>query len=251
MALGLAVGSIGNVLAPYAAKGLGLLGRGLGAAIRAVPGGSAILSAGASVLGAIRSGYEWLFPPGWVVYPEGMPQTLGHPGYQGISLNGVAGDLAATQFLANGSGLPVFYNPSHPWGVAFDILESAKQRLLPFLPDPVTESFVQAISQARPGFQIFAHSQGALISANAALYSEAPGGLVLYAQSPAVSTPRLWASTRLAGWGFRSPYTPWGDVANIFGPSLNPFKVVSGVADLNPFCLFCIHSAAGPVPVVR
>ena len=90
---------------------------------------------------------------------------------------------------------------------------------------------------------ITAHSQGTLTVTNAVrYYGLSVQGSAFVMKSPALS--HFTASRAIQGRGgtmvWRQPY---GDIANIYAPSLNPLRWASGFGDI--FCGACRHTANG------
>jgi len=88
---------------------------------------------------------------------------------------------------------------------------------------------------------INAHSQGTLTVANAAGYG-LPIGSHFILKSPAISATRASAAANSIG-GSMQYMQPFGDGANLWAGTLNPFRFASGAADL--LCGFCIHRGNG------
>jgi len=87
---------------------------------------------------------------------------------------------------------------------------------------------------------IIGHSQGSLTIRNAARYYGLPQGSTLVMKSPAMS---YWSASMAAraNSGTLQYVQPWGDVANIYALSLNPFRWASGFGDV--LCRACVHTA--------
>jgi RHS repeat-associated protein len=246
MALGLAVGSIGNVLAPYAAKGLSLLGAGLrsaaswlAGALPFLPGVGGLWSLGSSILGALRSGYEWLFPEGeWITAPGVDLSEVSK-----VRTNGIFGWMISREdlikYVIQNPDTAIYYNPSR-FGGLMDFVEAAKQKFLPFLPDPLTRGFARGLRQIGHPVAISAHSQGVLTVVNAATLYDIPAGSTLQAFGSPISTARIALGAKVGHMSAFSSRTDWFDAIHVLGPSFNPVKTVSGVADV--FCGFCVHN---------
>lgn len=89
---------------------------------------------------------------------------------------------------------------------------------------------------------IIAHSQETLTVANAAKYYGLPQGSMLIMRSPAISRWRANSAANAIG-GSMQYVQPYGDIANLYAPSLNPVRWMSGLGDV--FCGACTHTANG------
>jgi hypothetical protein len=90
---------------------------------------------------------------------------------------------------------------------------------------------------------IIAHSQGTLTVANAVrYYGLSAQGSTFVMKSPALSHFSASRAIRSRG-GTMDWRQPFGDIANLYAPSLNPLRWASGFRDM--FCGMCRHSANG------
>lgn len=161
--------------------------------------------------------------------------------YTVVETNGINGGLESDwQTIANDRQHPIFFNPSH--GIAADIAESFGQKFFGGSGDPLAAKFAQRLAGVNHPMTIIAHSQGTLTVANAARYYGLPRGSTFVMRSPALSYFSANSAVRMNG-GTMQYIQPWGDVANIYAPTMNPFKWMSGFRDLT--CGMCTHSANG------
>ena len=85
-------------------------------------------------------------------------------------------------------------------------------------------------------------SQGTLTVANAARYYGLPRGSSFEMRSPALSYFSARSAVGMNG-GTLQYIQPWGDIANIYAPTINPLKWMSGFRDV--MCGACTHTANG------
>lgn len=140
----------------------------------------------------------------------------------------------------NQSGIPGYFNPSH--GFFADIMESIGQKFFGWAGDPLAAGFARGLAGVDHPMTIIGHSQGTLTVRNAARYYGLPRGSALVMRSPAISYWSASAAARANG-GSLQYIQPWGDIANLYSPTLNPLKWASGFRDLS--CGMCTHQANG------
>ncbi len=170
---------------------------------------------------------EWIFP-------EGRSNNLAD--YDQVQTNGILGDREEAIKLANKSRIPVFFNPSK--GFVRDFVQSFAQKF-GLGTDRMAKEFALSLGRAGRAMKITAHSQGTLTVANAAMLHGLPPGSTYHFKSPALSHLR----SRAALGGTLQYSQPWGDGANLWAPSLNPLRWVTGSLDL--LCGFCTHRENG------
>jgi len=100
-----------------------------------------------------------------------------------------------------------------------------------------------AVTMGMPRLTIIAHSQGTLTVTNAVrYYGMSPQGSTFVMRSPALSY--LSASMTIRGRGGTMVWQmPRGDIANLYAPSFNPLRWLSGFRDI--LCGACRHTANG------
>jgi len=191
------------------------------------------LSQGAQRAQAAREnrGGEWIFP-------EGGSTDMND--YDTVMTNGILGDREAFVLSVNKEQIPGYFNPSG--GALADIGESFRQKFFGWAGDPLAEGFAEGLTGVDHPMRIVAHSQGTLTVANAARYYGLPEGSTLVMRSPAISRWRANAATNSIR-GSMQYVQPYGDIANIYAPSLNPVRWLSGFGDV--FCGACTHTANG------
>lgn len=186
---------------------------------------------------AAGSDGKWIFPEGG---SQDINSYVGADGTIPVQTNGIRGNEFQFTQDVNSSGVPGYFNPSH--GFAADIFESFGQKFLGSGGDPLAAGFAYGVRNARYPLTITAHSQGTLTAANAARYYGLPRGSTFVMRSPALSYFSANAAVRMNG-GTMQYIQPWGDIANIYAPTMNPLKWMSGFRDLT--CGMCTHSANG------
>ena len=177
---------------------------------------------------ALKAAGEFLFPE------DGSQDLEDYAGV--IATNGVRGDRAELQDLANEKGVPVYFNRSH--GLLFDLLQALSQRMSPRT-DGLARGLALALREAGWNGKLLAHSQGTLTVVNAVRHFGL-GATGAELRSPATS---YRGARRAFGVGKFNYVQPWGDAANVWAPSANPFRWASGFYDL--LCGFCVHRANG------
>ncbi|MFT3792946.1 MAG: RHS repeat-associated core domain-containing protein [Rudaea sp.] len=217
-------------------------GNGVGrAVIAAIIGGTASeLSGGKFSNAAITSAFAQMFADaaqgekGKWLYPTGKSTNMAD--YSEVQTNGImAGPESDYQKIADLSGDPFYYNPSH--GIVGDLLESFAQKFFGWAGDPLAQGFAEGVNSAGHPLNIIAHSQGVLTAVNAVeYYGVSAAGNTFDLRSSAYSYYTV--ESVIPGAGFN---TPWFDIANIYSPSGNPLKWASGFGDL--FCGACVHKA--------
>lgn len=181
---------------------------------------------------------EWMFPEGG---SSDINSYVGDDGTIPIYTNGIMGDRDAFQTMLTTRGAPGYFNPSH--GPIADVFESIGQKFFGWAGDPLAAGFARGLAGANHPLTIIAHSQGTLTVANAVrYYGLSAQGSTFVMKSPALS--HFTASRVIQGRGgtmvWRQPY---GDIANIYAPSLNPLRWASGFGDI--LCGACRHTANG------
>ena len=176
---------------------------------------------------------------GRMIYPEGGSTDIND--YPAVLVHGMKGDLAAFTSLVNEEGIPGYYYSSG--GFMSELLEVVFQKFYGDISDPVAAGLSRALAGRRAPITVFAHSRGALAAVNAARYYGLPTGSTLVLQAPPMArhTANLAA---LANRGTVVYQQRWGDIANLYSPSLNPLRWASGVVD--PLCGFCVHGSYAP-----
>ncbi|MDR7097829.1 RHS repeat-associated protein [Lysobacter niabensis] len=180
---------------------------------------------------AAESDGEWIFP-------EGRSTDLNH--YDAVGTNGILGDRKEFVQWVNERKIPGYFNPSH--GFAADIVESFSQKFFGGSGDPLAAGFAKGLAGVDHPMTIIAHSQGTLTVANASRYYGLPRGSTFVMRSPALSYFSASSAVRMNG-GTMQYVQPWGDVANIYAPTMNPLKWMSGFHDV--LCGACTHTANG------
>ena len=186
---------------------------------------------------AAHSDGEWIFPEGG---SSDLNNYVGADGTVPVQTNGINGNR--TQFVrdVNASGVPGYFNPSH--GLFADLWQSIQQKFFAAGGDPLAAGFSSGVRGVRHPLTIVAHSQGTLTVSNAAVLYGLPTGSVFELRSPAIGYFRAYSAARLNGGTLRY-LQPWGDIANLYSPTLNPIKWASGFRDL--VCGMCTHQANG------
>ena len=172
------------------------------------------------------------------VYPRGRSSDMNT--YSTVVTNGINGKYDEFKKYVDDSGFPGYFNPSH--SIIADLFESASQKFSPNGGDPLAARFAQELSNVDHPMKIIAHSQGTLTAANAASLYGLPQGSSFELRSPAQSYMSARAAIRING-GTLDYRQPWGDVANIYSPTMNPIKWASGFRDV--LCGACVHQANG------
>jgi len=185
------------------------------------------------VFGVTEKG-EWIFP-------EGGSQNLND--YGQVMTNGILGKLEGEgEFRSKVelSKIPGYYNPSQ--GFIRDVWQAFKQKINGSN-DELAKGFSDGLAGVDHPMEIIAHSQGTLTVKNAAIHGGGvPTGSTLDLRSPAAS--KLGANKAESAINGTLIYDqPWGDIANVISPSLNPLKLATGFADL--LCNLCIHKGNG------
>ncbi|MFT4179374.1 MAG: RHS repeat-associated core domain-containing protein, partial [Thermomonas sp.] len=233
------------------APGLGKIGNDAArAAVAAIIGGTVSkLSGGNFANGAMTSAFQVALSAfvrgpsqggeGEWIYPEGRSTDLND--YDSVMTNGIKGDRDDFIRRVNSEKIPGYYNPSH--GFLADILESFRQKFFGWAGDPLAAGFARGMAAVNHPMTVIAHSQGTLTVANAARwYGLSAQGSTFVMRSPALS--HYSASRAIQGAGGTMVWRqPWGDVANLYSPTLNPFRWASGFGDV--LCGMCRHSANG------
>ncbi|MBE7539754.1 MAG: hypothetical protein HS122_15260, partial [Opitutaceae bacterium] len=172
----------------------------------------------------------YLREQGVPMFPDGGSRNPAD--YDRVTTNGIMGDRAAMQIRLDTAKLPTigYFNPSQ--GIINDLVQSFWQKIAFGVGDSLAAGFRRLTFQMASGpLMITAHSQGTLTVTNAILQGGVPRGSTLNLRSPAISYPRAWLAGRING-GTMNYIQPWGDGANLWGPSLNPIKYASGLADI-------------------
>ncbi len=181
---------------------------------------------------------EWMFPEGG---STDINSYVGEDGTIPIYTNGILGNRGDFQDILNTDGVPGYFNPSR--GFFADLAQSFGQKFFGWAGDPLAAGFARGLAGANHPLTITAHSQGTLTVTNAVrYYGLSAKGSTFVMKSPALS--HFTASRAIQGGGgtmvWRQPY---GDIANIYAPSLNPLRWVSGFGDIA--CGACRHTANG------
>ncbi|RMH88119.1 hypothetical protein EBB59_12155 [Lysobacter pythonis] len=182
---------------------------------------------------AAQSDGEW-------IYPNGGSTNIND--YDTVMTNGIKGDRDAFVAALNSSPTPAagYFNPSG--GFVADIWQSFRQKFFGRYGDPLAARFAKGLSDVDHSMTIIAHSQGTLTVTNAARYYGLPRGSSFVLRSPALSYSSARSAVNING-GSMQYVQSWGDVANIYAPTINPLKWLSGFRDL--MCGMCAHSANG------
>lgn len=251
-------GFIGAGVATAASPTIEGIGNAPGQAVAAaIVGGTASeLSGGRFANGAVTGAFAQVFQEvangarqgeaGKWVYPQGgstnLDDYLDADGTIHVMTNGILGNYDDFRALVESTGVPGYFNPSHQVGIG-DLLESFGQKFFGWAGDPLAQGFAATASQASYPLTVYAHSQGALTVVNAVEYYglSAKGGTFNF-WSSAYSYGTA-ASVIQGGGGTLNFVTPWGDIANIYSPSFNPAKWISGFGDA--FCGACVHIGNG------
>jgi hypothetical protein len=219
-----------------------------GAAVAIVGGTTSRISGGKFANGAVTAAMGFAFanvgrssqPEGEWIFPEGGSTDIND--YDTVMTNGILGDRDEFIAALNMSPVPAvgYFNPSS--GALGDIFESIGQKFFGWAGDPLAAGLAQGLAGVNHPMTIIAHSQGTLTVANAARYYGLPQGSTLIMRSPAISRWRANAAANAIG-GSMQYVQPYGDIANIYAPSLNPVRWMSGFGDV--FCGACTHRANG------
>ena len=177
-------------------------------------------------------------PKGEWIFPEGGSTDMND--YDTVMTNGILGDRDQFVLAVNAEQIPGYFNPSS--GALGDIFESIGQKFFGWAGDSLAAGFSQGLAGVDHPMRIIAHSQGTLTVANAAKYYGLPQGSTLIMRSPAISRWRANSAANAIG-GSMQYVQPYGDIANIYAPSLNPVRWMSGFRDV--FCGACTHTANG------
>jgi len=249
-------GSFGRT---FAAAGVGAMVSGLGLqdpqgfiTASVVGGVSSEITGGKFKNGAATAAFTWALSQGaqraqaarenrggeWIL-PEGGSTDMND--YDTVMTNGILGDREAFVLSVNKEQIPGYFNPSGG-ALAADIGESFRQKFFGWAGDPLAKGFAEGLAGVDHPMRIVAHSQGTLTVANAARYYGLPEGSTLVMRSPAISRWRANAAANSIG-GSMQYVQPYGDIANIYAPSLNPVRWLSGFGDA--FCGACTHTANG------
>jgi hypothetical protein len=188
--------------------------------------------------GASSGEGEWMFPEGG---STDINSYVGEDGTIPIYTNGILGNRGDFRNVLNTEGAPGYFNPSR--GPFADLVESFGQKFFGWAGDPLAAGFARGLVGVNHPLTITAHSQGTLTVTNAVrYYGLSVQGSAFVMKSPALS--HFTASRAIQGRGgtmvWRQPY---GDIANIYAPSLNPLRWASGFGDI--FCGACRHTANG------
>jgi hypothetical protein len=173
---------------------------------------------------------EWIFPKG---------RSTNINDYDKVRTNGILGDRDAFVLKVNLTRTPGYFNSSN--GFFSDVWESLNQKLFG-ANDALARGFARGLAGVDHPMTIFAKSQGTLTVTNAARYYGLPRGSNFILNSPALTRHSASRAIGING-GTLNYVQPWGDGANIWAPSLNPLRFLSGFRDLT--CGFCIHSENG------
>jgi RHS repeat-associated protein len=220
-----------------------------GAAVAIVGGSASAITGGKFANGAVTAAFSYAFASaagggrsggeGEWIYPEGGSTDLND--YDTVMTNGILGNRGEFTTLVNREGHPGYFNPSR--GFFGDLMESFGQKFFGWAGDPLAAGLARGLAGVNHPMTIIAHSQGTLTVANAVrYYGLSAQGSTFVMKSPALS--HFTASRAIQGRGgtmvWRQPY---GDIANIYAPSLNPLRWASGFGDI--FCGVCRHTANG------
>jgi RHS repeat-associated protein len=217
-----------------------------GAAVAIVGGTTSRISGGKFANGATTAAMAYAFssaarssqPKGEWIFPEGGSTDMND--YDTVMTNGILGDRDQFVLAVNAEQIPGYFNPSS--GALGDIFESIGQKFFGWAGDSLAAGFSQGLAGVDHPMRIIAHSQGTLTVANAAKYYGLPQGSTLIMRSPAISRWRANSAANAIG-GSMQYVQPYGDIANIYAPSLNPVRWMSGFRDV--FCGACTHTANG------
>ena len=192
--------------------------------------------------GALIAAYENSRTPGKLMFPKNGPQDINayvKDGKIPFYTNGIFTSEQAFQQTLDDRNTPGFYNPTNNVG---DIFEAVGQKFFWRQGDPLAEGLANAVAGAKYPISFYAHSQGVLTLTNAVrLYGLSTGDNVFNMRSGALSYFTGWRVIEGSGFGTMTWRTPYFDGANIWAPTMNPIKWVSGFVD--PFCGFCFHRA--------
>ena len=182
-------------------------------------------------MGMVGEEGEWIFP-------EGGSTDMND--YDTVMTNGIMGDRDKFVSLVNQTKYPGYFNPSR--GPVADLLETLGQRLFARY-DALASGFARGLAGVDHPMTIIAHSQGTLTASNAARYFGLPAGSTFTLKSPALPRYRAHYAVRIVNGGELNYGQPWFDAANLWAPSLNPLRFLSGFGDI--LCGFCVHRANG------
>jgi len=197
--------------------------------------------------GAISAGLAYvtaaaMFPgsgEGEWVFPEGGSTDLNdcNTVVTGGILESSRDEFAAT-LIPTEAG---YFNPSH--GIFADLIESLGQKFFGWAGDPLAAGLARGLAGVDHPMTIIAHSQGTLTVTNAVrYYGLSAKGSTFEMRSPALSY--FTASRAINGRGGTIDWRqPLGDIANLYAPSFNPLRWISGFGDI--LCGACRHTANG------
>jgi len=231
---------------PYIANGFDGNPFAQGALASMVGGTVSSATGGKFANGAVTAAMAYAFssaarssqPKGEWIFPEGGSMDMND--YDTVMTNGILGDRDQFVLAVNAEQIPGYFNPSS--GALGDIFESIGQKFFGWAGDSLAAGFSQGLAGVDHPMRIIAHSQGTLTVANAAKYYGLPQGSTLIMRSPAISRWRANSAANAIG-GSMQYVQPYGDIANIYAPSLNPVRWMSGFRDV--FCGACTHTANG------
>jgi len=171
------------------------------------------------------------------IYPDGGSTDLND--YDTVMTNGILGNREEFVKALNSSATPAagYFNPSQSFFA--DLMESFGQKFFGWAGDPLAADFANSMLGVDHPMRIIAHSQGTLSVANAVRhYGMSARGSTFVMKGPALSY--YSASRAIQGRGGTMDWRqPYGDIANIYAPSLNPVRWASGFGDI--FCGACRH----------
>jgi len=172
------------------------------------------------------------------VYPESDPLCRN---CRYVITNGMLVNRDEFTRLVNITNSLGYFNPSG--GFFADLMESFRQKFYGWAGDPLAAGLASGLARFDRPMIVIAHSQGTLTVVNALRwYGLSATHLTFDMRSPALSHYSALRAIQGAG-GTMIWRQAWGDIANIYSPTLNPIKWLSGFGDV--LCGMCQHKANG------
>jgi len=172
------------------------------------------------------------------IYPESDPLCRN---CRYVITNGMLVNRDEFTRLVNITNSLGYFNPSG--GFFADLMESFRQKFYGWAGDPLAAGLASGLARFDHPMIVIAHSQGTLTVVNALRwYGLSATHLTFDMRSPALSHYSALRAIQSAG-GTMIWRQAWGDIANIYSPTLNPVKWLSGFGDV--LCGMCQHKANG------
>ena len=168
---------------------------------------------------------EWIFPKG---------KSTDISNYEKIFIGALWDDRKDFSRFVNVEDMPGYYIiPSIKR--SRDVRRLIRTKYLGWT-DPFAKEVAQALEHVEKPITIYALSQGSIVIVNAVRYRGLSNRHKFVLFSPAMSYPvaRLGIPKKNLEY-----HMPWVDASNVWAPSCNPIKILSGIPDL--LCGFCRH----------